>query len=76
MVTLSSETGKIYVSATWRKEFQNYNSYVLDVPESQILGNLPKRKFEEYLSDITKYSFANGFIAQEFCEFEGRRFVA
>lgn len=75
MVTLPSETEKIYVSATWLEEFQSYNSHILDVHESKILGNLPKRKFEEYLSDVTKYSFANGFIAQEFCEFEGRRFV-
>lgn len=66
--------GSYYVSATWRGEFKQYRSYVLDIPRASTASTKPQL-FDDYAKTVTKFSFPNGYIVQEFCEFEDRRFV-
>lgn len=70
----SDAPGTYYVSATWRGEFKNYKSYVLAVPKKSVPGSKPA-EFDDYARTVSKFSFPEGYIVQEFCEFENRRFV-
>ena len=70
----SDAPGSYYVSATWRGEFKQYRSYVLDIPRASTVSVKPQL-FDDYAKTVSKFMFPNGYIVQEFCEFEDRRFV-
>ncbi len=72
---MQSDWPKLFVSATWRGEFREYRSYVLDLPFSKITGG-KAQTFDDFSKKVTKYMFPEGYIAQEFCEYGDRRFVA
>lgn len=69
-----SLSGKLYVSATWRGEFTNYNSYVFELSKKEA-ASAKSREFDQFSKEVSKFSFPNGYIVQEFCEYENRRFV-
>lgn len=71
----ASSWPKLLVSATWRGEFKEYRSYVLDIPFFKLSEKKPET-FDDFSKKVTKYMFPEGYIAQEFCEHGDRRFVA
>lgn len=66
--------GTYYVSATWRGEFKAYKSYVLEIAKDSVAKAAPA-EFDEYAKTVSKFSFPEGYIVQEFCENADRRFV-
>lgn len=62
------------MSATWRGEFKAYKSYVLEIAKNSIAKAAPV-EFDDYAKTVSKFSFPEGYIVQEFCENGDRRFV-
>lgn len=71
---ISNVPGTYYVSATWRGEFKAYKSYVLEIAKKTVDEAVPT-EFDEYAKTVSKFSFPEGYIVQEFCENGDRRFV-
>lgn len=71
---LPNVPGTYYVSATWRGEFKAYKSYVLEIAKKSVIKTAPA-EFDEYAKTVSKFSFPEGYIVQEFCENGDRRFV-